>query len=314
MADQTKGLGERVGNEAHDAPDTGNPVKVGGHATADVRADVAEDDRVDISCDLKGAVRIHNEKEDPLHIQGDVGASQPDSGRPVKIGGVGRITLQPSVTPGQRADLAMSQNGAAFICGSDGTNMVNYAVDANGNSTAVGNVAHDDPDAGNPLSTGFNAAEFNTDPPQVSADDDRVRGIATPQGIQWVLGGHPNLVTREYMTTASQTDDLIIDAVATGSQIIVTAISVMVSAATTVNPQVRIGFGLTNVPTEPTSGNFVANMLVSHPGIAPGSGVVEGSGAGVLAIGMDGMELRITCDEPTTGQISVIVTYYISSL
>ena len=178
----------------------------------------------------------------------------------------------------------------------------------------VGNVAHDAADTGAPVKVGHKAVEFNTDPPTVSADDDRVDSIATPQGIQYVIGGHPNIIRREYMTTAVQTTDAIIDSVAAGSQIIVTAISAFVSAATTVTPKVRIGFGTTAPPTEPTTGNTVDGMALSHHGIAAGSGVVEGGGGAIIAKGGDGEELRIACDVPTTGRINVVVSYYISTL
>ncbi len=314
MADQQKGLGERVGNEAHDAVDSGNPVKIGGHATADVRADVGEDDRVDLSCDLKGALRITNEKEFSLHVQGDVAAAEVDSGRPIKIGGKASILLQAQATPGQRQNVAVSRHGAVQIAGSDGTNIVNLGVDANGNATIVGDVAHDAPDAGNPVSVGFNAAEFDADPPQVSADNDRVRAIATAQGIQWTLGGHPNIIRREWMTTAAQTDDPIIDAIAAGSHIVITAITVVASAAGSTTPQFRIGFGTANVPAEPASGASVVGIVASHGGVAAGSGIVEGNGSGVIAVGGDGEELRITNAVPTGGKITVIVSYYISTL
>ena len=46
MANVTKGVGEVTGNKAHDIADTGNPVKIGGHATAALRSDVGEADRV----------------------------------------------------------------------------------------------------------------------------------------------------------------------------------------------------------------------------------------------------------------------------
>ena len=72
MADIQKGVGERTGNAAHDVADTGNPLKVGGHATAALRSAVGEDDRVDLSCDLAGQLRITNEDSDPLAINGDV--------------------------------------------------------------------------------------------------------------------------------------------------------------------------------------------------------------------------------------------------
>lgn len=46
------------GNVAHDSPDAGNPVKVGGHANAGQRAAVGEDDRVDASYTLNGSARV----------------------------------------------------------------------------------------------------------------------------------------------------------------------------------------------------------------------------------------------------------------
>ena len=84
--------------------------------------------------------------------------------------------------------------------------------------------------------------------------------------------------------------------------------------ATTTTPQVRIGFGATTVPAEPATGGSVLGMVQSHPGLAAGSGIVEGDGSGAIAVGGDGEEMRITCDAPTTGQITVVVSYYISSL
>ena len=177
-----------------------------------------------------------------------------------------------------------------------------------------GGTPHDDADAGNPVKIGFQAAEYNSDPPQISADSDRVNAISTPQGIQYVLGGHPNLVSREYMTTGVQTTDPIIDSISAGSQIIIVGIKVTVSAAGSTTPAVRLGFGTSAPPTEPTTGNTVDGVVLSHPGLAAGSGVVMGYAGGIVAEGGDGEELRIANDVPTGGQITVGVLYYISSL
>ena len=49
---------------------------------------------------------------------------------------------------------------------------------------------------------------------------------------------------------------------------------------------------------------------MSHPGIAAGSGVVEGNGSGILGVGADGEDLRITSEVPTTGSLRVVVSYY----
>ncbi len=269
MADRQKGLGERVGNEAHGAVDSGNPLKGGSRA---------------------------------------------------------RTTLDSAVSQDERHDDVSTLTGGKLVAGVDGTTLRNVAVNAAGQvevdfaaqqvgaMDVEGDVAHDDPDTGNPVGMGFNAAEFAADPPQIGTDGDRVRGIATPQGIQWTLGGHPNIITREYMTTAVQTNDPIIDSVAAGSHIIITEIEVLNSVDTTATPQVRIGFGTANPPTEPTTGNTVDGMVVSHPSLAPGSGIVRGTGGAAIAIGGDGEELRIANDVPTGGKITVLVNYYITTL
>lgn len=210
-------------------------------------------------------------------------------------------------------------SGASAVNIQDGGNTITVdgTVTANagtGDRNVVGNVANDAVDSGNPVKQGFKAAQFAADPDTVSADKDRVDSISTPQGIQWVLGGHPNIITREYMTTAVQTNDDMIGAVAAGSHIVLTEIEVLVSDATSVTPQVRIGFGATVVPAEPASGASVAGVVLSHGGIASGSGVVRGSGAGAIAVGGDGEELRITNAVPTSGKITVIFSYYIATL
>jgi hypothetical protein len=56
---------EVQGNAAHDAPDVGNPIKIGGYATAADRADVStEGDRVDASFDLAGYIRSRSKAYD----------------------------------------------------------------------------------------------------------------------------------------------------------------------------------------------------------------------------------------------------------
>ena len=91
---------------------------------------------------------------------------------------------------------------------------------------------------------------------------------------------------------------------------VVTKCTATVDNATTVDVGVRIGFGASTLPTEPTDGNSTTGIIMAHDGIAPGSGVVEGSGAGIIGIGGDGEELRITNEVPTTGSLKVVVTYY----
>ena len=80
-ANQTNGsqVAQAVGNVAHDAADSGDPVKVGGVATAAPPSAVTEGDRVDSSFDLLGRLRIIDKPEIPAgsvavktQVQGNV--------------------------------------------------------------------------------------------------------------------------------------------------------------------------------------------------------------------------------------------------
>jgi len=206
---------------------------------------------------------------------------------------------------------AITVDGTVTANAGSGTLLVDLA--GNNDVTATGNVAHDAADSGSPVKIGHQAAIFSAAPPTVSADSDRVNSIATVEGIQFTLGGHPDIITREWMTTGAQTNDPIIDAVTAPDKIVITAIEVLNDVGSTGDPQVRIGFGAASVPAEPTTGNSVVGVVLSHPGIAAGSGVIRGSGSGVLAVGAAGEELRITCASPT-GQLTVIVTYWLTQL
>lgn len=182
-------------------------------------------------------------------------------------------------------------------------------ADISGSPTNVeGNRAHDAVDAGDPIKIGQRAIAHGANPTAVAVAD-RTDWLANRAGVPWVIGGHPNVVGTEYVATTAQTNDAIIT-VAGGLKIVVTAIEVMVDKATTVDVGVRIGFGTANVPTEPADGASVAGMVLSHPGIAAGSGVVRGSGAGILAIGADDEDLRITSEVPTSGKLRVLVSSY----
>jgi hypothetical protein len=177
---------------------------------------------------------------------------------------------------------------------------VTLAAGTNTNEV-VGDVAHDAVLAGNPVQIGGGALAFGANPTAVAAGD-LARLTLTRAGQLWVLGGHPNTVTLEAAYTAAQTDTAIIT-VSAGTIIVVTAIEVTLDHATSVDVAFRIGFAAANTPT--TTG-----VLASHAGLAAGSGLVKGNGAGVLGIGADGEDLRITCEVPTGGALRVVVTYF----
>jgi hypothetical protein len=165
----------------------------------------------------------------------------------------------------------------------------------------VGSIAHDGVDNGSPMKMGAKAIAHGTNPTAVAAAD-RTDLYANRAGIPFSIGGHPNIVTLRANYTAAQTDTAIVT-IAGGLKIVVTRLSVTADNANTVDVQVRIGFAAATTPT--TTG-----VLLSHPGIARGSGVVEGNGAGMLGVGADGEDLRITSEVPTGGSIDVVVSYF----
>jgi hypothetical protein len=185
--------------------------------------------------------------------------------------------------------------------GSDGDYSALSVDPSNGGLRMSGCTAHDAVDAGSPMKIGAKAVAHGTNPTAVAAAD-RTDLYANRAGVLFVIGGHPNVVTIRANYTGAQTDTAIVS-VNAGSKIVVTRCSVTADKANTVDVQARVGFGATNTPT--TTG-----VVLSHPGIAAGSGVVEGNGSGILGIGGDAEDLRITSEVPTTGSIDVVVSYY----
>ena len=180
----------------------------------------------------------------------------------------------------------------------------------NGDGASIsGDIAHGSPDAGEPVKIGHKTVVHGTNPTAVGVGD-RSDAYANRAGIPWMIGGHPNIVSREYRATGAQTNDAIIDSVSVGTIIVITAIDVTADNANSVDVGVRIGFGTSTVPSEPSNGASVDGMVLSHPGIPPGSGKVKGTGAGVVGMGGSGEELRITNEVPTGGSIKVEVSFY----
>jgi hypothetical protein len=178
----------------------------------------------------------------------------------------------------------------------------------------VGSIAHDGVDSGNPVKVGFRAVDLGATPTAV-ATADRTDALATRAGIPFVLGGHPNILTLEYQYgTAAATDFKMLD-VSTGTRIVVVGYSVMVSAACSVNVACRIGFGDASGDTTldaigTAAGTPTATqMVMSHPAIAPGSGVLSNAGS-MVSIGGDGCDLFLTVGASTGGKVNVIVWYF----
>jgi hypothetical protein len=188
---------------------------------------------------------------------------------------------------------------AAYDIGTTGYRIVK--CNDEGALLASGNVAHDAADAGYPVKVGARAIPYSTQTPV--AANDRTDLMTDRHGSLFVIGGHPDIITLEAAYTALQTDVAIVS-VAGGNKIAVSQIQVLADSANTVFPQVRIGFGATTTPT--TTG-----VVLTHPGLPAGGGVSRGDGSGVLGVGADGEDLRITLAVPTGGSVRVLVTYYV---
>ncbi len=129
--------------------------------------------------------------------------------------------------------------------------------------------------------------------------------------IPFVMGGHPNQKTCTYLWTGSTTDDNIMPTISGGTKYVVTRLTFTLDQATTVGVAVRVGFGTANVPALPTANaDAVDDILFYHPGMVPGSMHTVGDGVGILGVGGDGSELRITAGATTSGTGVVSVTYY----
>jgi hypothetical protein len=238
--------------------------------------------------------------------------------------GTEAAALRVTVATNSTGVLSVDDNGAALTV--DGTVTANAGTGTFATSNAIvdgwdnaasdgasvaGDTAHDSPDAGEPVKIGAKAVALKADPTAV-ASNDRTNLYAMRNGIQFTIGGHPNLITKQFNITdadGAQTDLNILNAVVGASDIaVVTHIAVTCSNANTVDVAVRIGFGAANTPAADAAG-----IILSHPAIAPGSGMVVGNGAGIIGIGAVGEELRMTSGDPTTGAMDVVVGYFIIS-
>lgn len=182
-----------------------------------------------------------------------------------------------------------------------GTLRVAQATDCNVQS--IGALAHDVANtlANQPQVEGFEAIAHGTNPTAVAAGD-VTKAYANRAGVPFVIGGHPNIITLRANSAVVQADIALVT-VGAGSKIVVTAVAALVANSTTVDVSVRVGFGAATTPT--TTG-----VVLTHPGIAPGSGYNRGDGSGILGIGADGEDLRVTNSVPTTGSIDILVSYY----
>lgn len=193
------------------------------------------------------------------------------------------------------ASIAGGQGGAGLMAGLrrefDGTNWLRP-------------IEHDGVDnAGAPYKLGMRAIAHGTNPTAVAAAD-MTHLYANRAGIPFMIGGHPNVITTETAHTVAETN-LALVTVATLNKIVVTQAQFLCDNAVTVDVGFRIGFATVTTPT--TTG-----VVLSHPGIksATGGGVSRGDGSGILGVGADDEDLRITSEVPTGGSCRSLVTHY----
>jgi hypothetical protein len=140
--------------------------------------------------------------------------------------------------------------------------------------------------------------------PDAADANDAVASLHNRHRIQFTIGGHPNIVTLKHTNITTAVADAAIITVSSGTKIVVTGICATLDNASTVFPTLLVGFGAANTPT--TTG-----VILAHGGVPAGGGVNRGDGSGIIGIGADGEDLRVTTTGNATGNgLQIVVTYY----
>lgn len=174
---------------------------------------------------------------------------------------------------------------------------------------SAGDIAHDTGDSGNPVKVGGKAIAHGSNPTAVTAAD-RTNWYFNRAGVPFVIGGHMNVVCVGHIITDSdgaQTNTALIGSISSGTKIVLTRISVVCDNANTGDCAITIGFGTANTPVPDLDGTVGTVVNGSFDG---GAGITIGDGSGIIAIGGDDEELRITCSDPAGGNIRISYSYY----
>lgn len=301
----------------------------GGTEATALRVTLASDSTGVVSVDDNGAsltVDLANVENATL---ADNAAFTDGTTRVVMSGHIFDETAGTALTENDAAASRINANRATVAAIEDGTTRARYATVTAANalkvdgsavtqpvsgtvtaSNTAGDVAHDGLDSGNPLKVGAKAVAHGANPTAVAAAD-RTDLYANRAGILFTIGGHPNAITRSVRIADSdgaQTDLSIAGTINSGTKVVVTQFSITCDAGNTNALACKLGFGATTIPADSATG--ASGVLFDHEGIAPGSGVVVGNGAGIIGVGADGEELRMTCEDPVGGFLCVTFTYY----
>lgn len=216
---------------------------------------------------------------------------------------VGVTGSEGSKTVVENFPAALGANGGLKIEGVASGTAVPISAASLPTHAVTGPVAHDSPDANAPQKVGYKAIAHGTNPTAVAAAD-ITDGYANRAGIPFVIGGHPNTITLKHTNITTAVTDAAIITVSAGSKIVVTAITATLDNASTVYPTLLVGFGAANTPT--TTG-----VILAHGGVPAGGGVNRGDGSGIIGIGADGEDLRVTTTGNATGNgLQIVVAYY----
>jgi len=168
---------------------------------------------------------------------------------------------------------------------------------------------HSATDVAGTFGIGFRAVAHGANPTAVDAGE-RTVGYASRAGVPFVIGGHPNVITLEAQVEdgdGAQTNAAIVT-VGSGSKIVVTRSAMKCDDGNSGPVNAVIGFGASTLPARAHTG--VAGIIDTYDGIPAGGGSVTGGGSGILGVGADGEDLRITMEDPAGGACSIIVSYY----
>ena len=222
------------------------------------------------------------------------------------IGDVDVLTMT-----GTAAESGALPSSYVVVAGDDGTNTHPLQIDDTTTGLkVVGAVAHDAVDAGGPFKAGARAIAHGTNPTAVAAAD-LTHLYANRAGVLFTIGGHPNIICRSVRIAdadGAQTNASIAGTINTGAKVVLTSLSITCDSANTGAVACKIGFGTATIPADSATG--AAGVVVDHEGIAPGSGIVLGNGGGIIGIGADDEELRLTCEDPAGGFICITFTYF----
>ncbi len=249
MADITHGGTPVVGDTAHDAVDSGRPIKVGGKAATSLPTAVSTNDRVDAVWTTQGALTIagvsgttptgvRTNASGSLAVTGGNAHDDPDVGAPVKIGGKAHTSLPTAVANNDRVNMTCTTTGGQVMAGVNGTTPVNITANGSGTLSVQGGTVHDAVDAGNPLKIGGRAS---TDEPTAVAIGDRVNAWFDTFGRLVTVPGHANPELPSSVTASASGTTAVLNASGAGVSHYIQKVNLMNTGSAKITVELRDG-------------------------------------------------------------------------